>query len=192
MRFNTKCFRPVLHINLERWRYNIGVDAYISNLGNIRDKDGNEMSTCACKNYLYFHGVPVHRLVMETWHPVPNWRKLTVDHRNHNTRDNRVSNLEWVTQQENSDRNIKDTAANLPRENPDDKQTPSVIAKIDNSTIFVLLNGVKIPFEDAKAIVSGNRSMKMCKAKVEDVFQKASSSKQPVEYGGYTIQKIDL
>lgn len=43
----------------------------------------------------------VHRIVMEVWAPKDGMENLTVDHRNHNKRDNRVANLAWVTREEN-------------------------------------------------------------------------------------------
>ena len=43
----------------------------------------------------------MHRLVLLTWRPIPNAEDLTVDHLNHNKRDNSVNNLEWVTEEEN-------------------------------------------------------------------------------------------
>ena len=45
-----------------------------------------------------------HRLVLLTWKPIPNAEDLTVDHLDHNKRNNKLSNLEWVTQKENSSR----------------------------------------------------------------------------------------
>ena len=43
-----------------------------------------------------------------TWRPIPNAEELTVDHLNHNKRDNSLNNLEWVTRQENLRRARKD------------------------------------------------------------------------------------
>ena len=42
-----------------------------------------------------------HRVVMLTWRPTPNAEHLTIDHLNHNKRDNSLENLEWVTKAEN-------------------------------------------------------------------------------------------
>lgn len=43
----------------------------------------------------------VHRLVMETFNPVPNADELDVNHIDGNKKNNNLSNLEWCTRQEN-------------------------------------------------------------------------------------------
>jgi hypothetical protein len=48
--------------------------------------------------------VQAHRLVLMTWQPRKDMDKLTVDHINSNPRDNRLCNLEWVTEEENQKR----------------------------------------------------------------------------------------
>ena len=49
-----------------------------------------------------------HRLVMLTFKPIPNAEDLTIDHLNHNKRDNSLNNLEWVTLKENQARAMND------------------------------------------------------------------------------------
>lgn len=44
----------------------------------------------------------VHRLVLETFSPIEDSSCYQVNHINYNRRDNRVSNLEWSTQEENN------------------------------------------------------------------------------------------
>ena len=45
---------------------------------------------------------------MLTFKPIPNAESLTVDHLNHNKRDNSFNNLEWVTKEENERRANRD------------------------------------------------------------------------------------
>ena len=49
-----------------------------------------------------------HRMVMMTWRPTRDMESLTVDHLDHNKRNNAVSNLEWVTKEENKRRAAAD------------------------------------------------------------------------------------
>ena len=43
----------------------------------------------------------IHRLLMETFNPVDNMKELTVNHINHIKDDNRLENLEWMTNIDN-------------------------------------------------------------------------------------------
>lgn len=45
---------------------------------------------------------------MKTWKPREKMGQLTIDHLNHNKRDNTLKNLEWVTRGENQKRAIED------------------------------------------------------------------------------------
>lgn len=107
---------PKLHIKWERWKYNKTYEVYVSNLGNVRNKSKASIAPkITDKGYM---AVPVggskpqylrlHRLVMLTWRPTPEAEFLTVDHKNHNKRDNSLANLEWVTANENQKRAKKD------------------------------------------------------------------------------------
>jgi hypothetical protein len=44
----------------------------------------------------------LHRLVLSTFCPVEGWEELTVNHKNGNRKDNRLENLEWMTNSENT------------------------------------------------------------------------------------------
>lgn len=80
----------------------------VSNLGRIRNKQtknlhrGTEKSG---KGYVVVSILnkhyKVHRLVLEAFEPIENSDELTVDHINGIRSDNRLSNLRWVTLDEN-------------------------------------------------------------------------------------------
>ena len=167
-------FLPKLHLELERWRYYLPLDVYVSNLGNIRSANGERQKVCVSNNYVYYKGRRVHRIVMETWCPIPGFADLTVDHRNHNTRDNRVSNLEWVSLEENNRRDNEDRAGNVP---------PA------ESVMFVTLNGVRVPFDTARQIVAGDKSIRCGNGNVDKVFDKVKGSKGTIDFGNFTIQR---
>lgn len=107
---------PKLHIEIERWKYNKDYDLWVSTMGNIKDKDKKDIEFALGDGYISVvvnrKIIPVHRLVMETYKP-NNWMDvLTVDHLNHNKRDNRLCNLEWVTEKENKRRADRDLIKN--------------------------------------------------------------------------------
>lgn len=87
----------------------------VSNLGRIKsfkyDKiNGKIIKTHERNGYvlcsLYRQGKSktkgVHRLMMETFNPVPNMENLTVNHIDHIRNNNVLSNLEWLTWEENT------------------------------------------------------------------------------------------
>ena len=104
---------PKLKMNVERWKFSKEYGVYVSTLGNIKDRRKriipikiDKKGYCVIRTEVGY--VSVHRLVMKTWKPAPNMEALTIDHLNHNKRDNSLDNLEWVTQQINLERAIED------------------------------------------------------------------------------------
>lgn len=100
---------PTLKLNIERWKYNPHFEIWVSNMGHIRNRDKKDVAPKVFQNG--YMGVKVggsinnymllHRVVMLTWKPTPEAEKLTVDHLDHNKRNNALSNLEWVSRTEN-------------------------------------------------------------------------------------------
>lgn len=108
-----KIILPKIKINIERWKYNKELGIYVSNMGNFKDSKKKDIKILTdSKGYLRIptkKGVKTaHRIVMTTWKPVKNQEELTIDHLDHNKRNNSLSNLEWVTADENLKRAIKD------------------------------------------------------------------------------------
>lgn len=107
---------PTIKLNIERWKYNPTFELYVSNMGHIKNKSKADIAPKIMQNgyvVVYVHGslnkyMLLHRVVMLTWKPTPEAEELTVDHLDHNKRNNALSNLEWVTQEENERRAAKD------------------------------------------------------------------------------------
>ena len=107
---------PTIKLNIERWKYNPTFELYVSNMGHVKNKSKADVAPKIMQNgyvVVYVHGslnryMLLHRVVMLTWRPTPEAEELTVDHLDHNKRNNALSNLEWVTQEENERRAAND------------------------------------------------------------------------------------
>ena len=93
----------------EEWKtlfFNGGYE--ISNLGRLRNKKTKVISKGTITKNGYVNvsvdnqNYRLHRLVLQTWCPNENYEELTVDHINGNRSDNRLENLRWATQEENT------------------------------------------------------------------------------------------
>ena len=105
---------PTLHLKIERWKFNKDYGVYVSTLGNFKDRHKRRLPVRINQNgYCNIQTEQgyklAHRLVMLTWKPIPDAENLTVDHLNHNKRDNSLANLEWVTAKENKIRAARDS-----------------------------------------------------------------------------------
>ena len=146
-----KIILPRFLFKIERWKWNSDYRVYVSNLGHIKNEHKQDLPVYIDDNgYCRVHTAccrykTVHRLVMLTWRPIPNAEELTVDHLNHNKRDNSLENLEWVTKEENLRRATedlikKDKKKNNTKESPQDiikKEKQRAITKaIENFDIY--------------------------------------------------------
>lgn len=109
---------PTLHIEFEKWKFNKEYGVWVSNFGNFKDIHKRPIPKKVYQQNGYVvvktkHGNRMaHRLVMYTWCPIEDREAFTVDHIDHNKRNNRVDNLEWVSQAENVMRAKDDIVAN--------------------------------------------------------------------------------
>lgn len=115
---------PNISLRIERWKFNKDYGVYVSTLGNFKDRYKRRLpiKICASGYCRVKTEIPAqqwtlaHRLVMLTWKPIPDAENLTVDHLNHNKRDNSLKNLEWVTREENQKRAAEDYLGDVSRE----------------------------------------------------------------------------
>lgn len=157
---------------IERWRFNDEYDVYVSSEGRLRDKNKKEIFPKISHNYLFYYSckdgvskrVPVHRLVMMTFKPIKDYKKMTVDHLNHNTRDNALSNLEWVTNEENQFRSKRDHDCEVDR----DFSNGKFLEYCKEENEMFLINGIVFSKEDAiQMLCGGAPSSSISRDKIE-------------------------
>lgn len=136
---------PTLHIEFEKWKFNKEYGVWVSNFGNFKDIHKRLIPKKIFQQNGYVsvktkHGNRMaHRLVMYTWCPIEDREAFTVDHIDHNKRNNRVDNLEWVSQAENIMRANDDivaspipTVINATAE-PAGRDTGKILEECDNT-----------------------------------------------------------
>jgi hypothetical protein len=129
---------PRFIFRVERWKWNKEYRVYVSNMGHFMDEHKKIIPVKINQGGYVAIKTPYgrelgHRLVMKTWRPTAAMDKLTVDHLDHNKRNNSVENLEWVTRAENLERARADYI------NENVKAKPKVKAK----TVKVVKSGAE-------------------------------------------------
>ena len=128
-----------IHFSIERWKWNPDFGIYVSNKGRFRSRDKRDLPinieqsgycTIYCGGTTHKH-MTAHRVVMLTWRPTANAENLTIDHLDHNKRNNALDNLEWVTETENQRRAQADFVSVRVEGDPD------MVSKVDVSVVGV-------------------------------------------------------
>lgn len=186
---------PRLKMNIERWKFSKEYGVYVSTEGNFKDRRKrvipfriNQKGYCSIKTEVGY--ILAHRLVMMIWKPAPNMEQLTVDHLNHNKRDNSLDNLEWVTRVENQRRAKEDFLK------PNDKEIKFAADEKEDKEIelsadpYILVNGVKMKMSTAIALVKNMSTVEATYEQVKDAIHKALNGKKQHRYAGLKFLKI--
>lgn len=92
----------------EEWKETMHKAYSVSNQGRVKNREtGRVLTPCYdpegyAKVLLEKKTYSVHRLVLLTFEPRPDAEEFVVNHKNGKKSDNNLSNLEWMTQQQNS------------------------------------------------------------------------------------------
>lgn len=171
-------------IHFERWKFNKEYQIYVSNMGHFKSKEKKDIKVLISPNgYCRVNtskGIKsAHRLVLLTWRPINNSDKMTVDHLDHNKRNNALYNLEWVSAKENQERAVKD-----------------IVYSIAEKFIIRIQKKIYTNKEDAiQALWDANRdrSYIACERIISDLVSgKNSAGKKKVgSIGVVSIERID-
>ena len=120
---------PKLCLKVEKWKWNKEYRVYVSNFGQFKNKHKQPLPIKIASNGYCMISTAAglklaHRVVMLTWVSIPNAEELTVDHLDHNKRNNALTNLEWVTREENRKRAAEDFVNIIKEEKPKNPITP--------------------------------------------------------------------
>lgn len=205
-----------IHFSIERWKWNPDFELYVSNKGRFRNRDKkdvpiqvNKSGYCMiyCGGTIHRH-LFAHRVVMLTWRPTPNAEHLTVDHLNHNKRDNSLENLEWVSQEENIRRAKADFIKVVVEGDPAmvEKVDVSIISKVQSAPtkydFYLKLNGKTVitveDFANLFFAVYGKNSFnpitkKVC-ASIEEFYGaiEYAAKKKPDKLFGFTYEMVPI
>lgn len=136
-----------IHFSIERWKWNPDFGIYVSNKGRFKNSDKKLIPiqikeggycTVYCGGNVH-RQILAHRVVMLTWRPTANAENLTVDHLDHNKRNNALDNLEWVTEAENLRRAKADLVVSV-------EGDPEMVKKVDVSVVGTQSPPTKYPY----------------------------------------------
>ena len=124
---------PRFIFKVEKWKWNKEYRLYVSTMGHFRDEHKQPVPIkLNQKGYVVIktrNGYQVaHRLVMKTWMPTEDMDNLTVDHLDHNKRNNSINNLEWVTESENKRRAVNDHLPSATKKAKKEEQVDAIHA----------------------------------------------------------------
>lgn len=78
----------------------------------------------------HFSNIGAHRMTMQTFEPIENDKEMVVNHKDLNRLNNKIENLEWITQLENIDHAYKNGAFLVGEDRPEAKHTNAEVEKI--------------------------------------------------------------
>ena len=135
-----KFVMPKFIFKVEKWKWNKECRLYVSTMGHFRDEHKQPIPIKLNQNgYVVIrtrNGYQMaHRLVMKTWMPTEDMDNLTVDHLDHNKRNNVLDNLEWVTEKENKRRAQQD-------------HLPSAMKKAKKEMLEAMKQDVEVTFKE--------------------------------------------
>lgn len=176
-----------LIFRVEKWKFNKDYGVWVSSEGKFKDRYKrilpvkiNQKGYCYIKTEQGYRAV--HRLVLMTYIPTQDAENLTVDHLNHNKRDNSLKNLEWVDKEENLRRARNDFISLSNKvENSNDEGIETSVLYINNK-IFL--------YEEAVDFIS-QLPQSGDKQKIKKIINNVIKNKQMKKYCSLTLQSVN-
>lgn len=161
---------PKFIFKVEKWKWNKEYRLYVSNMGHVRDEHKQPKPIkVASTGYIVVKTangyVMMHRLVMKTWMPTEDMDNLTVDHLDHNKRNNAVDNLEWVTAAVNRERAKRDFVV-IKEDVP---QKPIVVKEPSKKNSKKRYSRTDYTFDDVECFIMNNEKFNT----IEDAYAHA-------------------
>lgn len=171
------------YISIERWKYNQSLDIYVSNHGRFKNKEGIIQPFEDKDNYFRWNNRFVHKIVMETWNSIPGCAFFTINHKDNNTHNNSLSNLEWVIPKKKKESKTISQS---------DKEKESVNEeKNEKKEPMVMVNGMELTLSSAKALLQMDRTFSNT-VNFDKIFKEVVlNPNTEYRYGRYTIAYIN-
>lgn len=176
-------------------------DYSVSNLGNVKSIKYKKEKILKQRhdrygryNYVVLRvngkskNVSIHRLVMKTFNPVENMDNLQVNHKDFNTHNNKLDNLEWMTTKENVEYSVK--AGHYYNRNTFFKNK---FGKEHNKSIVYVL---KCPDGEVRTYYSGGEFKRLTGLNNTSLTYASKRKKLPYSFvgnrgmGGYTLLEV--
>lgn len=180
-----------IKIEIERWKWNNEIGLYVSSYGRLKRFNGEIVNPKIRDNYLFIcnHNgdwEALHRIVMKTFKPVKNANILTVDHLDHNTRNNRISNLEWVSQKENLERAKRDDLGDMTAHNK-----PITKVKLEELNQIMSLENAAKMLANTPSFKNANQPADLTKI-MDNIWKVATKTTKSTQYGGFTWSIVEI
>ena len=191
---------------VERWKFNRKYNVYVSSEGRVKNSRKELLApNINSKGYVMYKVSPkdsntsktilAHRLVLETSNPLCSYENMTVDHLNHNKRDNSLKNLEWVKKEENQRRAQRDFLTDKQLEVINEGREKPITfegCELTKEEKFIKVNGFLFTLDQAVELLWTHKNCTASKEKVRKQILDIVNSNRTEKNKIYLGFKLDI